>query len=116
MSLAMSTFLAIVLPLIAPVKATGPGPNLDAARMSAAGTITTSLTTASEQIRQFAFDGVDSTFFASAEHASGNDHFTLGFDRPVALKEGRYRPEVFQELTGKTTLELDSQWQATLRP
>jgi RNA polymerase sigma factor (sigma-70 family) len=51
-----------------------------------AATIETTLGTEGAQIRQFAFDGDPSTFFASAENASGADHFTLVFDRPVAVK------------------------------
>ena len=86
MSHSTSIFLALLLPSIAPVAAAGPGLDQDATRVTATATIDTTLTTASEQIRQFAFDGVDSTFFASAENATRSDHFTLGFDRPVAMK------------------------------
>jgi hypothetical protein len=45
-----------------------------------------SLTTAAEQIRQFAFDGDTDTFFASEKNPGEHDHFTLRFDQPVALK------------------------------
>ena len=51
-----------------------------------AAIVDTTLTTASQQIRQFAFDGAGETFFASEEIPRANDHFTLVFDRPVALK------------------------------
>jgi hypothetical protein len=48
-------------------------------------TAETTLATAAGQIRQFAFDGDPDTFFASAHNAGRRDHFTLVFDRPVAL-------------------------------
>jgi hypothetical protein len=44
------------------------------------------------------------------------------YDRQIVLKlntimrTGDYRPEVFQELTGKTVEELDVEWRANLRP
>lgn len=50
-----------------------------------AATIETTLATAAGQIRQFAFDGDDATFFASVQKAGRGDHFTLVFDRPVAV-------------------------------
>ena len=49
-------------------------------------TIETSLSTSGRQIRQFAFDGDASTFFASAEQPEGSDHFTLILDRADALE------------------------------
>lgn len=51
-----------------------------------AATIETSLATAGDAIRQFAFDGDTNTVFASATNPHANDHFTLGFDKPVALR------------------------------
>jgi hypothetical protein len=51
-----------------------------------AATIETTLTTAGGQIRQFAFDGDPSTYFASKQNAGRGDHFTLVFDKPVAVK------------------------------
>ena len=48
-------------------------------------TVETTLTTASGQIRQFAFDGDRSTYFLSAQAPSEADHFTLALDRPVAV-------------------------------
>jgi RNA polymerase sigma factor (sigma-70 family) len=52
----------------------------------AAATVETTLRTASDHIRQFAFDGEADTFFASAQNAGSTDHFTLLFDRPVWVK------------------------------
>jgi hypothetical protein len=48
--------------------------------------VATSLDTAAGRIRQFAFDGDLNTFFASARNATAADHFTLVFDKPVAVK------------------------------
>jgi hypothetical protein len=50
-----------------------------------AATVETSLSTAPGQVRQFAFDGKADTFFASAQDAGRDDHFTLVFDEPVAV-------------------------------
>src|SRR4051812_16121092 len=41
---------------------------------------------ASGQVRQFAFDGDAATAFVSAADAGAADHFTLLFDRAVAVK------------------------------
>jgi len=51
-----------------------------------AATVETTLKTSSGQIRQFAFDGNPDTYFLSAENASKADHFTLVFDKAVAVK------------------------------
>jgi hypothetical protein len=51
-----------------------------------AATIETTLSTDAGQIRQFAFDGDASTYFASKENIGARDHFTLVFDRPVSVK------------------------------
>ncbi len=51
-----------------------------------AATVETTLSTADGQIRQFAFDGDPDTYFASDKNAAASDHFTLVFDKPVALK------------------------------
>jgi hypothetical protein len=48
--------------------------------------IETTLSTASGQIRQFAFDGDLNTYFASVQNPNSADHFTLVFDKPVAVK------------------------------
>jgi RNA polymerase sigma factor (sigma-70 family) len=50
-----------------------------------AATVQTTLSTESGQIRQFAFDGDPDTYFASAENLRSTDHFTLVFDKPVAV-------------------------------
>jgi hypothetical protein len=49
-------------------------------------TIETTLATARPQIRQFAFDGDSSTFFASKQNPGSADHFTLVFDKAVKVK------------------------------
>lgn len=49
-------------------------------------TIETTLGTEAEQIRQFAFDGDEETFFASAANAGPTDHFTLVFEQPAAVQ------------------------------
>jgi hypothetical protein len=49
-------------------------------------TIETTLTTDSHQIRQFAFDGDDHTYFMSAQKPGLADQFTLVFDEPVSVK------------------------------
>jgi hypothetical protein len=52
---------------------------------SVAAVIETTLTTDGEQIRQFAYDGDAETYFASAKQATAHDHFTLVFEKPVAV-------------------------------
>jgi Peptidase of plants and bacteria len=49
----------------------------------------TTLATGERQIRQFAFDGKPDTYFASAKNPTKDDHFTLAFDEPVAVKKFR---------------------------
>ncbi len=51
-----------------------------------AATVETTLKTAGKQIRMYAFDGDPNTYFASATPPTAADHFTLVFDKPVALK------------------------------
>jgi hypothetical protein len=48
--------------------------------------VESSLPTAPEQIRQFAFDGNPDSFFASKKNPGKEDHFTLTFDKPVAVQ------------------------------
>ncbi|MBN9118991.1 MAG: sigma-70 family RNA polymerase sigma factor [Planctomycetes bacterium] len=48
-------------------------------------TVETTLRTRGEWIRQFAFDGNPNTFFASVDRPGAEDHFTLVFDRAVAV-------------------------------
>ncbi len=49
-------------------------------------TVKSSLATDARHIRQLAFDGDAETYFASTANPNGSDHFTLVFDRPVALR------------------------------
>jgi hypothetical protein len=53
---------------------------------SVAAVVETTLTTDGGQIRQFAFDGDPASYFASKKFPVKGDHFTLVFDKPVALK------------------------------
>ena len=48
--------------------------------------VESSLKTQGKQIRQYAFDGVAETYFASKDNPTKGDHFTITFDRPVAVK------------------------------
>jgi hypothetical protein len=57
-----------------------------AAPKPVAVTIDTTLPTASGHIRQFTFDGDADTYFASGQNAGRADHFTLIFDKPVAVR------------------------------
>jgi hypothetical protein len=72
-------FVAVVLPFGVPISA------LAVFDTPVAAIIDTTLSTASGQIRQFAFDGDAETFFASGQKPVGKDHFTLVLDRPVAV-------------------------------
>src|SRR6185437_7166055 len=45
-----------------------------------------SLRSASEHIRQLAFDGDAETYFASEGNPDAADHFSLVFDKPVKVK------------------------------
>jgi len=49
-------------------------------------TVQTTLHSKDGHIRQFAFDGDPTTYFASKENPGVADHFTLVLDEPVALK------------------------------
>ena len=60
-----------------------PSPRLAAPRVAAV--IETTLATAGENIRQFAFDGDLATMFISAKNPGPADHLTLVFERPVAV-------------------------------
>jgi hypothetical protein len=48
--------------------------------------IESSLPTAKGNIRQFAFDGTNTTYFESARNAATDDHLTLTFDEPVWIR------------------------------
>ena len=50
-----------------------------------AATVETTLTSAEDHIRMLAFDGDSATYFASKQNPGAGDHFTLVFDRPVAV-------------------------------
>jgi hypothetical protein len=66
------------------------------AKLPIAATLETTLPTGGEQIRQFAFDGDEKTYFASENNAAAKDHFTLILDKPVAVYSLRVitgRPE-----------------------
>jgi hypothetical protein len=69
--------LLMALVLVTPT-ARGEGP--------VAATVETTMPTHGDEIRQLAYDGRPSTFFATEKPASADDHFTLVFDRPVAVK------------------------------
>lgn len=77
-------FVLSILPLSIPAVAPGAQATKPAVPPVAAA-IDTTLGTASGQIRQFAFDGDEGTFFASVQDAGTTDHFTLVFDTPVAV-------------------------------
>ena len=51
-----------------------------------AASVESTLATASDKIRQFAFDGDDATYFASKDKPGAKDSFTLVLDAPVSLK------------------------------
>lgn len=51
----------------------------------ATAAIETTLATDADQVRQFAFDGDDATWFLSSDKPDGDDYFTLAFDQPVAV-------------------------------
>src|SRR5271165_3855491 len=58
----------------------------DSPAVSVSAVVESSLESSAGQIRQFAFDGDPNTFLASARNAGSGDHFTLRFDKPVAVK------------------------------
>jgi hypothetical protein len=49
-------------------------------------TVESTLKTAGDHIRQFAFDGDPDTYFASDENPKASDHFTMTFDKPVTIQ------------------------------
>ena len=53
---------------------------------SVVASVETTLGTANGQIRQFAFDGDESTYFASLQSTGAEDHFTLVLNPPVSVK------------------------------
>lgn len=77
----ISRIIAVCLSVILLVAANAAG-----AEPAVAATIETTLSTGGDHIRQFAFDGDAGTWFASAKNPTKQDHFTLVFDKPVAVK------------------------------
>ena len=75
--------VAALLPCLAIVASAAPPGNASA---PVAATVETTLASAPGWIRQFAFDGDPGTYFASAQEAGPRDHFTLVFDKPVAVQ------------------------------
>lgn len=56
-----------------------------AAQTPVTAVVDTTLTSGSQKIRQFAFDGDPDTFFLSAQNPRATDHFTIVFDEPVTV-------------------------------
>jgi hypothetical protein len=82
-STAVTRFVLAVLPLCLPVVASGATTEPEGSPVAA--TVVSTLSTASGQIRQLAFDGDADTFFASAEDVRGSDHFTVELAAPVVV-------------------------------
>ncbi len=61
------------------------GPVATAAGRGVPVVVETTLPTSGPFIRQYAFDGVPNSLFASARNPAADDHFTLRFDEPVAV-------------------------------
>jgi Peptidase of plants and bacteria len=70
---------------LAAATAVGAEPNLKSNKPPVTASIETTLSTASRQIRQFAFDGDPGTYFGSVQNPGMSDHFTLIFDEPVVV-------------------------------
>jgi hypothetical protein len=70
---------SIVVVSLSPLVATAADPAVTAVAES-------SLVSAQEQIRQLAFDGDAESFFASEKAPGADDHFTIRFDKPVAVQ------------------------------
>jgi hypothetical protein len=90
MTRAIFAFLVIPHPLLA----------ADPPKKPIAAVVESSLKTAGGNIRQFAFDGDPDTYFASDGNPGKDDHFTVRFDEPVAVKRidlwtGRSKGEDF---------------------
>lgn len=73
-----SIAMAMMVPIMLCAAARGAEP--------VAATIETTLATHNDRIRQFAFDGDETTFFASEKAPNAEDHFTIVLEKPVALK------------------------------
>jgi hypothetical protein len=72
----MLMVILLLIPLVVPVHG----------GETTAAAIETTMATHDRQIRQFAFDGDEATFFASEKGPSAEDHFTLVLDKPVSVK------------------------------
>ena len=79
-------YLSVPILYMAASTAVAAEPNAIAGRMPVAASIETTLSTASRQIRQFAFDGHVAMYFCSGQNPDSSDHFTLIFDKPVEVK------------------------------
>ncbi|HEV3006895.1 MAG TPA: hypothetical protein VGX78_20660, partial [Pirellulales bacterium] len=79
-------FVSVVLGLLNTASVVVAWANDKADRATVAATIETSLTTADDQIRQFAFDGDAGTCFVSSQEPNADDHFTLKFEEPVTIR------------------------------
>jgi hypothetical protein len=79
-----------LLPLLATAALVGPAfaapDTAPAPRRVIRATVESSLPTAGRNIRQFAFDADPATAFVSDGDAKKDDHLTLTFDQPVALR------------------------------
>jgi hypothetical protein len=77
MTRAFFVWLVIPLPLMA----------ADPPKKPVTAVVESSLKTAGGNIRQFAFDGDPDSYFASDGNPGKDDHFTVRFDEPVAVKQ-----------------------------
>ena len=82
----MNRALLLLALLASPCLAADSAPPPRPVARAASAVVESSLTTGSNQIRQFAFDGDPDTFFASEKNATKTDHFTLTFDTPANVK------------------------------
>lgn len=62
------------------------GPGMTRGQDPVAATVETTMATHGDEIRQLAYDGRMSTFFAAEKPASADDHFTMVFEKPVIVK------------------------------
>jgi hypothetical protein len=75
--------LIILLPCVGVVALSA---QTKAAEPAVFAVVESSLKTDGKQIRQYAFDGAAETYFASKDNPTKDDHFTIAFDKPVAVK------------------------------
>lgn len=81
------------------------GPKVHADEPPPVATVTSSLATADDHIRQFVFDGDPATAFISATNPHADDQLTLAFERPItvhSIKVTSGRPD------GSDVLEMGS--------